>query len=179
MKDFAQLYLEHQNKIDSQLEHIKHVDLWSEQVSFLMDEHPFKAPAIFIAYRSLATKDGSNKSQSLKLGVDIYYYYETFADTRKGSKTQNKALNFLNTLTQIHQVFHGTSGQYYSEMRRVGFAPVETGTANLLYVVKFECMVSDDSAMAFGEDTNVNEVEIVKEKAPTWEDYNEIEIQKK
>lgn len=177
MNNWKELYLEHQNRITEFLPQIKHTDLWSEQVSFLMDEHPFKAPAIFLAYRSLNTRDASNKSQSVKLGVDIYYYYETFADTRKGSKNQNKALAFLDTLTQIHQVFHGTSGEYYAEMRRLGFAPVETGTANLLYVVKFECMISDDSAMVFGEETNVEDISIQKGVPNNYDDYNEIEIQ--
>jgi len=175
MKNLKDLYLEHSKMITDQLPEIKHIDLWSEQVSFLMDEHPFKSPAVFFAYRSLNTRDGSNKSQSVKMGVDVYYYYETLADTYKGSRNQNKALSFLDMMSKIHQTFHSTSGKNYSEMRRLGFAPVETGTANLLYVIKFECMISDDSALVIDDPTNVNDIKVSKETF-IEEDYSEIEI---
>lgn len=175
MKNFKDLYLEHTKMITDSLPEIKHIDLWSEQVSFLMDEYPFKSPAVFFAYRSLNTRDGSNKSQSVKMAVDVYYYYETLADTYKGSRNQNKALSFLDMISKIHQTFHSTSGQNYSEMRRLGFAPIETGTGNLLYVIKFECMISDDSALVIDDSTNVNDIQFSK-KTFTEEDYSEIEI---
>lgn len=185
MKNLKDLYKEHEQLITDNLPNIKHVDLWSEQVSFLMDEHPFKAPAIFLSYRTLRADDNGKHSQVLKLGVDVYYYYETFADTRrpkKGSpsKKQDKALAFLDELTCIHQVFHGKSGTFFNEMRRVGFAPIETGTANLLYVQKFECTVVDDSAVVALENTNVENVSVIREKVvsvPVETPYHTIETQ--
>lgn len=165
MKNLKELYKEHEQKITDSLPNIKTVDLWSEQVSFLMSEHPFKAPACFLAYRTLQVDDNGKKSQLLKMGVDIYYYFETFADTRRGAKKQPKALAFLDELTAIHKLFHGSKGVNYSEMRRIAFAPVETGTANLLYVQKFECFVVDDSAVAVLNPTNVTNVSITKESA--------------
>lgn len=173
MKNLKELYLEHEAKITDNLPDIKHVDLWSEQVSFLMDEQPFRAPAIFIAYRTLRTEDVGDKIQKVRIGVDLYYYYETFAATKRGSKKQEKALNFLEELTNIHKVFHGSSGEHYSDMRRVAFAPVETGTANLLYVQKFECTVVDDSAAAILEETDVEKISVVNEEIipPAEDDY--------
>lgn len=164
MADFDELYLEHQKRVTDKLPNIKHVDLWSEQVSFLMEEHPFKAPAIFFAYRILKADDIGDKIQNLNVGVDIYYYYETFADTHRKSKKQEKGLSFLKEITNIHKNFHGSSGTTYNDMRRIGFAPVETGTANLLYVQKFTCTVIDNSAAAILEETNVENITVVNEE---------------
>ncbi len=163
MKDLQLLYLEHQNSVLNNLKNIKHIDFWSEQVSFLMEEHPFKAPAVFFAYRSLQMRDLGDKTQKVKMGVDIYYYYETLADTHFGSKNQSKALSFFSELTNIHKLFHGTSGENFSDMKRIGFAPIETGTANLLYLQKFECTVIDDSAQTLLETTKVNNIKVTNE----------------
>jgi len=182
MSDFDALFLEHQKKVTDKLPNVKHVDLWSEQVSFLMEEHPFKAPAIFFAYRILKADDIGDKTQKLNVGVDIYYYYETFADTHRNSKKQTKGLSFLKELTNIHKQFHSSSGDTYSNMRRIGLSPVETGTANLLYVQKFTCTVIDDSAADILEQTEVNNISITNEKvvqpiAPDdVEVYPEIEL---
>ena len=151
MKDLNNLYLEHEAKITSKVPSIKHIDLWYEQVSFLQDEQPFFAPAVFFAYRSNSMQDRGTRIQEVTMQVDVYFFYETFADTSRGSRSQIKGLNFLNTLSQINSCFHGSTGEYYSEMRRIGFAPVETGTANLLYVQRYECVMIDDSARILSE----------------------------
>jgi len=160
MENFKDLYKEHEAIITNKLPEIKHVDLWHEQVGFLQSEHPFKAPAVFFAYRILKAEDQGEKTQNVTLGIDVYYYYETFADTHRRSKKQNKALDFLDTLTKIHAVFHGSSGTNYCEMRRVGFQPVETGTANILYVQRFECIIVDSSARVLFEDVPNEDIDI-------------------
>lgn len=160
MDCIEEMYLEHENTITNKLSEIKHVDLWHEQISFLQEEHPFKAPAVFFAYRSNNIDDLGNKIQDVGLQVDIYYYYETFADTARGSKKQNVGLNFLKMISKINACFHGTSGTYFREMRRVAFAPVETGTASLLYVQRYHCHMIDASAKELSNLVEVNDVEI-------------------
>ncbi|WP_269222024.1 hypothetical protein [Flavobacterium sp. IMCC34518] len=168
MKDLKNLYLEHEQRITDNIPKIKHIDLWSEQVSFMADEHPFKSPAVFFGYRVLGTEDQGEKIQELRLQVDLYLFYETFADTSKGSKKQQKALNFLDYLAQINACFHATFGNYYSNMRRTGFNPVETGGAGILYVQRYELTMIDDSA----KDLYVNmkfeqmETEVIREVVP-------------
>lgn len=146
MKNLKNLYLEHEARISTNLPEIKTVDLWSEQVSFMAEEHPFKAPAVFFAYRVLNADDMAEKLQQLQLQVDVYLFYETFADTNRGAKRQQKALDFLDLLTKINACFHGTAGTYYAEMRRTGFNPVETGGAGMLYVQRYTLTMIDDSA---------------------------------
>ena len=179
MKNFKELYLEHSAMINAKLPSIKHIDLWSDQISFLNDTLPFAAPAIFLSYRILRTEDAGSKSQNIQIGVDVFYYYETFAETRIKSKNKDRALVFLDALTEIHKIFHGTSGNNYSNMRRLSMSPVETGTAKLLYLTKFECSTVDDSALVDLELTGVENISITKEKivrqAPE-EYYPDIEV---
>lgn len=160
MKDLKNLYLEHEKRISDNLPEIKHIDLWSEQVSFMADEHPFKSPAVFFGYRVLSTEDQGEKIQELRLQVDVYLFYETFADTSKGSKKQQKALDFLDLLTKINACFHATFGNYYSNMRRTGFNPVETGGAGILYVQRYELTMTDDSAKEIYENMKFEQMEI-------------------
>ena len=168
MKDLKNLYLEHEKRISDNIPEIKHVDLWSEQVSFMADEHPFKSPAVFFGYRVLATDDQGEKTQELRLQVDVYLFYETFADTSKGSKKQSKALAFLDLLTKINACFHATFGNYYSNMRRTGFNSVETGGAGILYVQRYELTMTDDSANELYELMQFVqiEVEVIREEVP-------------
>lgn len=160
MENLKELYLEHSQRVADNVEEIKTLDLWSEQVGFLAEEHPFKAPAVFFAYRILQAEDQSDRIQQLRMQVEVYLYYETFADTKKGSKRQAKALKFLDLLTKLNACFHGSSGAHYYEMRRVGFNPVETGTANLLYLQRYECMVNDASATVLAENMKFENVEV-------------------
>lgn len=168
MKDLKNLYLEHQTRISDNIPEIKHSDLWSEQVSFMADEHPFKSPAVFFGYRVLGAEDQGEKTQELRLQTDVYLFYETFADTAKGSKKQQKALDFLDLLTQINAVFHATNGNYYNNMRRTGFNPVETGGAGILYVQRYELTMMDDSASILYENLKFEqmEVEVIREEVP-------------
>ena len=164
MENLKELYLEHEKRITDNMPEIKHVDLWAEQVGFMAEEHPFKAPAVFFAYRILQADDQGEKIQQLRMQVEAYLYYETFADTKRGAKRQQKALGFLDLLTKLNACFHGSSGQYFGEMRRTGFNPVETGTANLLYVQRYECTVNDASAQAIQESLKFDNMEVKVEK---------------
>jgi hypothetical protein len=168
MKDLKNLYLEHEKRISDNIAEIKHIDLWSEQVSFMADEHPFKSPAVFFGYRVLATEDQGEKTQELRLQADVYLFYETFADTAKGSKKQQKALDFLDLLTKTNACFHASFGNYYSNMRRTGFNPVETGGAGILYVQRYELTMTDDSASVLYENMRFEQmgVEVIKEEVP-------------
>lgn len=160
MKDLKNLYLEQEARVTANIAEIKTVDLWREQVQFMADEHPFKSPAVFFAYRMLEGKNNGEKLQDLRLQVDIYLFYETFADTSRGAKKQNKALDFLDLLTKINACFHGTAGNYYSEMSRTGFNPVETGGAGILYVQRYELTMLDNSAQELFEMMKFDNMEV-------------------
>ena len=168
MKDLKNLYLELEKRISDNVFEIKTIDLWSEQVSFMAEEHPFKSPAVFFGFRSLEPKNISEKVQHLTMQVDTYLFYETFADTSKGSKKQDKALGFLDLLTKINACLHGSSGKYFHEMNRVGFNPVETGGAGILYVQRYQFTMIDDSAQILYNNLKFEnmEVEVIREEIP-------------
>lgn len=144
--NWKDLYLELSGKLRSGVPELNWIDLWANQVNALADEHPFPTPAAFIEFRILEADDEGNLAQQLHTQVDVYLFYETFADTFDGAGNQTQALAYLDMLTAIHRTLHGTSGQTYSEMRRVGMAPVDTGTAGNLYRMSFVCLVTDLSA---------------------------------
>ena len=147
MENWQDLYVELAERIVEKMPEIQWVDLWHNQVGFLAEEHPFGTPAVFIGLRSSQTNDIGELVQVVDLQVDFYLYYETFLDTFQGAYNQEGALAFTKSLDALFGNFHGTSGKNYSSMRRVAFAPVDTGTAGNLYQVTFECKLSDNSAV--------------------------------
>lgn len=159
MQYWTELYLELANKIKDNLTKIQWVDLWHEQVSYLTDELPFPTPAVFISFILLNADDKGMKGQLCNTQIDLYLFYETFSDTYLGSVNQDSATGFLNQLTELHKLFHGTSGTNYFEMRRVGMNREDSGDAGNLYKISFQCIVDDMSAMPDTNEELVNEVE--------------------
>ena len=159
MQAFKQLYLELANKV-ADIEGIKWVDLWHNQINFLEDEHQFPAPAVFLSFRSLAIDDLAENIQEVNLQIEVYLFYETFADTYKGSINQDSALEFIELMEQIHIALHATIGTHYDNMRRVGFSAVDTGGAGNLYQTVFECQFVDLSAKKLYIEAETDEVNI-------------------
>lgn len=160
MENFQNLYQELAETITVKIPKVEWIDLWHNQVSFLEEEHPFPTPAVFLNFRSVGTQDLGEKQQEVNLQVDFYLFYETFSDTFKGSFNQDSALEFLGLMDEIHACFHGTSGENFSAMRRVGFSSVDTGSAGNLYVVNFNCKMQDTGAMTAYEDGMVESIEV-------------------
>lgn len=133
---------------------------------FLADEHPFPTPAAFLSYRTTAADDVGQKVQNMKLQIDIYLFYETFADTYKDSFNQDSALEFVELMDMLNALFHSTDGENYSSMRRLGFAPVDTGNAGNLYRISFECTLLDYSAKKHFIDHELDEISIVNTENP-------------
>jgi hypothetical protein len=142
------------------------VDLWHNQINFLSDEHLFTAPAAFISFRMISPEDKGDNIQDANVQVDIYYFFETFADTFEGSFNQSDALDYLNALTDIHKALHGTSGETYSSMRRMAMAPVDTGSAGNLYRISFTCLVTDISAANVRDEATPGELTISQGEKP-------------
>jgi hypothetical protein len=164
-QDFDGIYLELCEKI-STLPDNEWIDLWHNQVSFLDEEHPFPTPATFIAFRIVDTEDGGEKAQDLKIQIDLYHFFETFADTYNGSYNQSSAMDFLRNCKQAYQLLHATDGDTWTNMRRVAFAPVDTGSGGNLYRQSFTCMARDLSAMKEYNSVIPGDVSILKEDAP-------------
>lgn len=145
MQNWKELYIELADMI-SKIKEVKWVDLWNSQVYNLESEHPFPAPAVFLAFRSGRMEDIGGKLQNVELQVDVFLYYETFLDTFKGAYNQAEALEFLDTLDCINRLLHGSTGKNYSSMSRVSFSPVDTGGAGNLFNVTYKCTLIDYSA---------------------------------
>lgn len=147
LQGWDKLYQELALKIKENINSINWIDLWHNQVGFLVEEHPFPTPALFMAFRILSVEDAGEKVQKVVLQIDMYYFYETFLDTYQGAYNEDDALDYLDNLTAIHKLFHGTSGENFSEMRRTGLAAVDTGSSGNLYKQTFNCATIDASAL--------------------------------
>ena len=157
MENWIDLYTEISEKIRDSIPEVVWIDLWHNQVNFLADEHPFRTPAVFLNFRSLGTTDLGEKLQQVNLQVDFFLFYETFADTYNGAFNQDSALEFLKVMEKIHGNFHGTAGDNYSAMRRIGFNAEDTGGAGNLYKVTFGCLLEDSSAAKYyNESAEIN-----------------------
>lgn len=172
MQYWTELYKEIAEKITEKLPEIKWVDLWHDQVSFLISELPFDTPAVFIGFATLSTEDRGILVQDCDTQIDMYLFFETFSDTYWGSYNQERALDFLQSLTRLHALFHGKSGENYSGMRRVDMRREESGGAGNLYRISFQCVITDYSAQAlYDEMQDVNrELETKKGGRPQVED---------
>lgn len=160
MQYWTDLYLELANKIKDNLQQIAWVDLWHEQVNYLTEELPFPTPAVFISFLLLNADDKGMKGQLCNTQIDLYLFYETFSDSYLGSVNQDSATDFLNQLTELHKLFHATSGTNYFEMRRVGMNREEGGDAGNLYKISFQCVVDDMSAVPNISEELVDEIDI-------------------
>lgn len=143
-----------------QIDGVEWIDLWNNQVTNLDNEHPFPAPALFLAFRANNMLDMGEKIQEVNVMVDVFLFYETFADTYQGAFNQSDALKYLTLQSEIQKVLHGSSGEHFSSMRRVGFSPVDTGDAGNLYVINFQCKMLDKAAQTDFESGTFAEVEV-------------------
>lgn len=153
MENWKDLYTELAEKIKTKIPTVQWVDLWSNQVNFLETEHPFQTPAVFLSFRTLSTKDMGERQQEVNLQVDFYLFFETFLDTFQGAYNQAGALEFLELMDALHGNFHGSAGENYSAMRRVGFNAEDTGGSGNLYRMTFSCLLQDLSAMKYYDET--------------------------
>lgn len=180
MENWQNLYIELANKLSADLNEqeaeiysqlntiigyenkspIRWLDLWHNQVNFLEEELEFPTPAVFLSFRSGQVKDLGEKIQEMTLQIDCYLFYETFANTFTGSFNQEDALRFIGILDFINSRMHATNGENYSSMRKIAFAPEDTGNAGNLYRITFDCIIQDATAAKLMEEIEIESFEI-------------------
>ena len=126
---------------------IEHVDLWHDQVDYLSEEHPFPTPAVFFGFTTLNVNDNGELMQTTELQVDIYVFWETFADTYNDAVMKEEALMYLDLLLMVGLMFHGRSGEHFHQMRRSGTFRQESGGSGNLYRMQFQTNISEFSGL--------------------------------
>lgn len=167
MELWNDLYKELAEKITTKLEKVRWVDLWHEQINYLTTELPFPTPAVFLAFNAVQIDDRSLLAQDVNTQIDCFLFFETFSDTYMGAYNQSSALEFLEQLTELNKLLHGTDGVNYTEMRRVDLKREDSGDTGNLYRISFQCMVYDNSASKQYEDKKANDVDIKQGTTPT------------
>ena len=126
---------------------IEYVDLWHGQVDYLSEEHPFPTPAVFFGFTTLNVADNGELMQTTDLQVDIYVFWETFADTYNDAVMKEEALMYLDLLLMVGLMFHGRSGEHFHQMRRSGTYRQESGGSGNLYRMQFQTNISEFSGL--------------------------------
>ena len=126
---------------------IEHVDLWHDQVDYLSEEHPFATPAVFFGFTTLNVNDNGELMQTTDLQVDIYVFWETFADTYNDAVMKEEALMYLDLLLMVGLMFHGRSGEHFHQMRRSGTYRQESGGSGNLYRLQFQTNITEFSGL--------------------------------
>lgn len=126
---------------------IEHVDLWHDQVDYLSEEHPFPTPAVFFGFQTLNVNDNGELMQTTDLQVDIYVFWETFADTYNDAVMKEEALMYLDLLLMVGLMFHGRSGEHFHQMRRSGTYRQESGGSGNLYRLQFQTNITEFSGL--------------------------------
>lgn len=126
---------------------IEHVDLWHDQVDYLSEEHPFPTPAVFFGFTTLNVADNGELMQTTDLQVDIYVFWETFADTYNDAVMKEEALMYLDLLLMVGLMFHGRSGEHFHQMRRSGTYRQESGGSGNLYRLQFQTNITEFSGL--------------------------------
>ena len=165
-KGWEYLYEELSEMILKNIDAVKWIDLWHNQVGFMVEEHPFTTPALFMAFRLVSADEMGENTQAGNIQVDLYYFYETFLDTFNDAVNKTDAMDYLKTTTELHKLFHGTTGENYSEMTRTAFAPVDTGTAGNLYRISFSAKIIDATATKGYDPITPGEINVSKGSAP-------------
>lgn len=165
-KLFKELYKELCTVIVAKVPAIKWIDIWHNQVNFLEQEHQFPTPAVFLNFRIINAVNMGNKVQKATIQVDVYLFYETFADTYNGSWNQDSALDFLDSLGDLYGILHGSEGATYSSMSRIGMSSVDTGSAGNLYLQPFSCEAIDYAASTEYEEAEIDDISIANGSAP-------------
>lgn len=169
MQNWKDLYLELCELINEKIAAIKWIDLWHNQVNFLDTEHPFPSPALFLSFRIVRVENMGKKTQKVVLQVTTRLFFETMADTYHGAFNQESALSFLDILTGVYSILHGSSGTNYSSMTRTGLTSEDTGSSGNLYMQAFECTLIDYSATKQWVDGEVKDVTVEVGTAPEAE----------
>ncbi|MCT4580825.1 MAG: hypothetical protein N4A35_05350 [Flavobacteriales bacterium] len=145
MKVITEAYKEIATILTNEIADIAWIDMWHNQINFLEDEYAFPFPAVFLSFRAGEMEDISKGDQNIDTFIDVYLAFETLADTYQGAFNQQSALEFGNILQKIHQSLHTRSGVHFGTLRRMSFAPIDTGTGIMLYRVTYNGMIGDCS----------------------------------
>lgn len=82
---------------------IRTFDLWNEQISFLEQEEPFDAPAVFIEFRPVKWTGGGTQTADVTLRLHIVTPWK--GSSREGGGFQQQALERFDLLTAWTGIF--------------------------------------------------------------------------
>jgi len=145
-QDWTGAYKELCDIITSEVEEVKHTDLWYEQVSHDMDEYPYPPSSVFFDFNASSIETIGIKAQDMSMQIRVIYAFDTLSDTFKGSLNQSIALSFNPVLRKIHKVLQNKSGDNFSSLNRIGFGRVPAVNGCICYAQTYACIIRDYSA---------------------------------
>lgn len=91
-----------------------HIDMWNQNVDFLEQDDPFKAPAAFIEFMPIAWETHGNRVQEATITIRLHIVTQWFGQSAKHSPKQAQMLEYLNipdlVLEQLQSLEIGNIG---------------------------------------------------------------------
>ena len=124
---------------------IRTFDLWNEQISFLEQEEPFDAPAVFIEFRPVNWTGGGTQTADVTLRLHIVTPWK--GSSREGGGFQQQALERFDLLDRMDRHLFNLSGDdgniSFSLFRRTGSSTNHNHEELVEDVTDFTCKVID------------------------------------
>lgn len=103
----------------SQLEKIRHIDLWNRNVEFLEEDGAFPMPAVFIEFGQVDWKPLTGYD-TVSVGdgtVNIHIVQEWNGSAAEGSYQQEDLLDLFDLAKDIQDVLNGLEGRDFHNLR--------------------------------------------------------------
>lgn len=100
-----EIYLQIQDALSNIKENNKnafeHFDMWNQNVEFLEQDDPFKAPAAFVEFVPFAWETIGNRVQEATIDIRLHIVTKWFGQSAKHSPKQSQMLDYLNLPDQV------------------------------------------------------------------------------
>jgi hypothetical protein len=120
------------------------IDLWHNQINFLDDEYAFPFPAVFIEMVADNAEPLGAKARSIATMLNVYFAYETLADSYHESQNQEVALAYFDIMQKIDIALQTSVSENYSQITWLSAAPIEAPGSIILYRISYRTNMYDN-----------------------------------
>jgi hypothetical protein len=154
-----------------EIDEIRFIDMWANQVDDPNEEYPFPCPAAFIEVTTPQVDDIGENVQHLTSEVKIYLLYLPTSDTHKMDDNSGDLDAFGDIMKKIYQKLHGKAGQNFSQATRTqGPSREKAQPYEWLYSQTFRTIIQDYSACKEYGEGEANEMTVELGTKPVHQD---------
>lgn len=100
----------------SQIDEIKHIDLWNNNVEFIEQETAWERPAVFIEFKPIYWTQVKEKCWRSKTQVSLHIVSDWNGSSAANSDKQDEILAIYDLSDKIVKVIEGLNGKSFSRL---------------------------------------------------------------